>query len=59
MSVRASTEVRRGSRKSMGVTVNVYTKKWDVKIATFLQLCNRHPQMASYWKHILKYWSLC
>lgn len=48
MSIRASTEVRRGDRKSMGVTVNVYTKKWDVIIATFLQLCNRHSQMASY-----------
>lgn len=48
MSIRASTEVRRGDRKSMGVTVNVYTKKWDVIIATFLQLCNRHSQMVSY-----------
>lgn len=48
MSIRTSTEVRRGGRKSMGVTVNVYTKKWDVKIVTFLQLCNRQSQMASY-----------
>lgn len=47
MSIRPSTEVRRDSRKSRNVTVNVYGKKSDVKIATFLQLWNGHSQMAS------------